>query len=357
LREKKGNLFFSPSSISTALAMTYAGSRGETASEMAKTLHFTLPPERLHPAYAAFLKDLNAEGRKRAYQLSVANALWGQMGYNFLPDFLRLTEANYGAGLQQVDFAGATESARQTINSWVEKQTQDNIKELIKPGLLEPLTRLVLTNAIYFKGNWDSRFKKDLTAEGPFQVAPGTTVQAPLMHQTHEFNYLDSDSFQILELTYVGKELSMVVLLPRQVDGLAALEKDLSAERLRGWIGRMKPQRVVVALPKFKSTSEFALKAELAALGLKQAFIPGRADFSGMNGGKEPLSIAEIIHKAYVDVSEEGTEAAAATAAIGRGGGAPVVPVFEADHPFLFLIRSIRNGSVLFLGRVTDPTK
>jgi serpin B len=356
LRPKDGNLFFSPNSVSTALGMTYAGARGETAAEMAKTLHFTLGQDRLHPAFATLLEQLNAGGKKRGYQLRVANALWGQKGYGFTKDFLTLAQKNYGAGLHEVDFAGATEQARKTINAWVEKQTEDKIKELIKEGMLDSLTRLVLTNAIYFKGDWASQFKKDLTREEPFQLSPAQRVGVPMMRQTHEFNYLDAGTLQILEMPYVGKELSMVVLLPKKVDGLPEVEQSLSTEKVAGWLGKLRKQEVIVSLPKFKTTSEFSLKQELASLGMKRPFAEG-ADFSGMNAGKEELYISEVVHKAFVDVNEEGTEAAAATGVIIKARSAPIQPVFRADHPFVFFIRDTRHDSILVLGRIVDPTK
>lgn len=356
LREQDGNLFFSPNSISTALAMTYAGARHDTADEMAKALHFTLPQEKLHPAFAELLKGLNGEGKKRGYRLNVANRLWGQKGYGFKEDFLKLTKDNYGAGLQEVDFIRATEAARKEINAWVEKQTRDKIKELIKEGILDDTTRLVLTNAIYFKGDWNSQFKKDLTKEERFDDGSDVRITAPMMHQTGAFKYHDAGALQVLEMPYAGKELSMVVLLPKKVSGLAELEKSLSADKLAGWLGKAREQEVVVSLPKFKTTSEFSLKDQLSALGMKKAFTM-QADFSGMNG-REDLYIAAVVHKAFVDVNEEGTEAAAATGVVVDATSAPPPkPEFRADHPFVFLIRDTRNDSVLFLGRIVNPTK
>jgi serpin B len=353
LREKEGNLFFSPESISTALAMTYAGARGETAAEMAKTLHFTLKPDHLHPAFHALIDELNGAGKKRGYQLNVANALWGQEGYHFLKDFLELTRKNYGAGLREVDFARNTEAARKTINAWVEKETQDKIKDLLQPGVIDSLTRLVLTNAIYFKGDWYRQFKKDLTRKEPFHVSAGKKIDVPTMHDTGSFKYLDGGSFQALEMQYKGKELSMVVLLPKKIDGLGELEKTLSADKLADWLPKLREQEVGVSLPKFKMTSEFSLKDTLAAMGMKQLFNAATADLSGMNG-KPDLFVSAVIHKAYVDVNEEGTEAAAATGVVVTLKAA-AHPFFQADHPFAFLIRDNHSGSILFLGRVVNP--
>jgi serine protease inhibitor len=355
LREHDGNLFFSPESISTALAMTYAGARGPTAEQMASTLHFSLGQERLHPAMAALLHDLYAERETKGYQLHTANALWGQKGIPFLPEFLRLVKDNYGAGLNEVDFRNATEQARQTINAWVEKQTNDKIKDLIAKRVLRPDTELVLTNAIYFKGDWASPFKKERTHDAPFQISADEKVSVPLMEQTARFPYLDADTFQALELPYAGNDLSMAVLLPKKADGLAALEQRLTEANVRDWLAKLRPNEVRVALPRFKVESEFDLARTLQAMGMRQAFTPG-AEFSGMDGRRD-LFISAVLHKAYADVNEEGTEAAAATAVLMSRAAARINPVFRADHPFVFLIRDTRSGSILFLGRVVNPSK
>jgi len=356
LKDGEGNLFLSPYSISTALAMTYAGARGETARQMAKTLRLPASGEAVHGAYGSLQGGLNAAGEGGAFELVVANRLWGQKGFEFLPDFLALVEKNYGAGLEQVDFARATEEARKTINAWVEKQTRDKIKDLLKPGILDAMTRLVLTNAIYFKGKWAEEFDKKLTQDEDFFLTPEKKVAAPLMHQTKHFGYFDGGDFQALELAYQGDRLSMVVLLPKAKDGLAALEARLSADKVAEWIGKLRRREVQVALPRFKTTAEFSLAEVLVAMGMRDAF-GGAADFSGMTGAKD-LFISAVVHKAFVDVNEEGTEAAAATAVAMRLTAMPEPPpVFRADHPFLFLIRDTRTGAILFLGRILDPTK
>jgi serpin B len=355
LRAREGNLFFSPYSISAALAMTSAGARGETADEMAKVLHLSLGAEKLAAAEGALDKQINGEGQKRGYQLRTANALWGQKGFAFRPDFLKLTKDGYEAPLREVDFAGATEEARKTINAWVEKQTEDKIKDLLKKGVLNVNTRLVLTNAIYFKGDWQLQFKKDWTRDGPFKVGGDKTVQVPFMNQTERFGYLDAPGLQLLEMPYAGKELSMVVLLPKKADGLAALEKDLTVANLERWLKGAREQKVAVSLPRFKLTAEFDLNKVLSEMGMPSAFGPS-ADFSGMGGSKGELYLSAVVHKAFVDVNEQGTEAAAATAVVVDARSAPVVPVFRADHPFVFLIRDKRSGSVLFLGRLASPS-
>ena len=334
--------------------MTYAGAHGKTAEEMAKTLHFDLPNDKLSAAFGALAKVINGDAAaKRGYQLSTANALWGQKSYPFVPAYLKLTKDTYGAGLHEVDFVGAAEQARQTINAWVEKETHDKIKDLLKQGDVSDATRLVLTNAIYFKGDWASKFKKDLTQEQNFHIAGGKTVKVPLMTQKGDYRYLDGGTFQALEMPYAGKEITMTVLLPKKADGLAELEKNLTTANLTGWLGKLHQTEVNVALPRFKVTAEFKLKPVLSKLGMPIAF-SSRADFTGI-ATKEGLAIDNVIHKAYVDVNEEGTEAAAATAVGIKALAVQVVPDFRADHPFLFMIRDMRSGSVLFLGRLVEP--
>jgi len=368
LRENQGNLFFSPYSISTALAMTYAGARGDTETQMAKVLHFPtlagekVPPEpvmqegQFHSAFGEVVKALNDRAKKGGYELAVANALWGQKGYKLLDDFLRLIETEYGGRLTGVDFVTATESARQTINAWVEKKTRDKIKELLKPGVLDTMTRLVLTNAIYFKGNWQRQFQKDKTRESRFTVLSGEKVDAPMMNQTGEFRYMEAEGFQAIELPYVDNELSMIILLPKQTDGLPEFEKTLKLEDFSRWLDRLHRREVIVSVPKFKMTSQFSLASVLISMGMADAFSAPVADFSGITGSRD-LFISAVIHKAYVDVNEEGTEAAAATGVTMRltSAGPSQTPVFRADHPFLFLIRDNHSGSILFIGRLTNP--
>jgi serine protease inhibitor len=356
LSHQAGDLFFSPESISTALAMAYAGAGGSTASEMAKVLHFTVPPGQLHPAMGALLRDLNASHDD--YQLNVANALWGQQGSAFVDQFLNLLTTDYGAGLQQVDFKGAPEAARSTINQWVEQKTQDKIKDLLAPGSVRPDTRLVLTNAIYFKGSWETQFDKAQTKNEDFYVSQTKSTTTPLMHREGSFGYYDGGTFQVLEIPYKSKALSLIVFLPRERSGLPGLESSMSASNMQQWLSHLAPvPKVIVTIPRFKSTQEFELSNALRALGMPQAFGSG-ADFSGMTG-KRDFAISAVIHKAFVDVNEEGTEAAAATAVTMRAlamraPGAPP-PVFRADHPFVFLIRDNGSRSILFMGRMTDP--
>jgi serpin B len=354
----KGDVFVSPESISLALAMTYTGARGQTAEQMAKTLHFDQPVEQLNAGFAAILKRLNAGGVNNSYQLSIANRLWGQQGFKFLDEFLTVTREQYGAELALVDFLHQTAAARQTINSWVEKQTRDKIKALIGEGDIGPDTRLVLTNAIYFKGDWQAPFEKDATHKGPFHVTANKTADAMLMNHEGSYRFAKDDAVRVLEMPYRGGDLAMVVLLPEKIDGMSALEKSLSVEKLQGWLAGLKNTRVAVTMPKFKMTREFELSKTLAAMGMPLAF-SANADFSGMDGNKD-LSISAVIHKAFVAVDEKGTEAAAATAvAITLAMRRPVEEPerFNADHPFIFLIRDVRSGSILFLGRFTEPAE
>jgi len=246
LRAREGNLFLSPYSISTALAMTYAGARGNTEKQMAQVLHFALPQEKLHPAFKALIAATKADRRKDGLELHVANALWGQKGFAFLEPFLRVTRENYGAGLRTVDFKTQTEAARLTINRWVEEQTREKIKDLLQRGVLNADTRLVLTNAIYFLGDWQSPFEKRATRERPFTLLDGTVIKAPTMHQTGHFAYAEADDVQVLEMPYKSGRAAMVILLPKKKDGLPALEKALSAEALAGWLKTLRMRQVAV---------------------------------------------------------------------------------------------------------------
>lgn len=355
LGKENGNLFFSPYSISSALAMTYAGAQGKTAADMARTLELPFEGQRVATAFGGLMQDLNKPGQPRKYKLSIANRLWGQKGYVFSPEFLKLTREAYGAGLEELDFTKAPDASRQAINAWVEKATQDRIKDLLPPGSVANDTRLVLTNAIYFKASWQDGFSPSVTKSEDFKAAAGKTVKVDMMHHQEVLKALDDDTFQMVQLPYEDRELSMVVLLPRKADGLAALEKQLTAQNLQKWSGQTKAYNVALALPKFRFTSEFSLKKVLSDMGMASAF-SNDADFSGM-ATAEKLHIDAVIHKAFVAVDEKGTEAAAATAVLMRPTSAQVAPplAFRADHPFVFLIRDNATGSILFMGRVAQP--
>jgi serpin B len=352
-----GNLFFSPASISTAFGMAYAGAKGQTAQEMAKVFRFDPSPRKVGEETASLLKQWNAPGADRGYQLAVANALWGQQGYPFLPGFTTQLQSDWGADLHTVDFK-QTEAARETINQWVEKQTQNKIKDLIPSGGIDASIRLVLTNAVYFKAAWDEQFQLRATQPGEFKLAEGKSVDVPMMHQMARFGYLKTDDFSALQMNYAKGELSMIVFLPKKPNGLGEFEKSLTDENLKAWIDHLRQGRsteVRVSFPKFKMTEELQLSRELSRMGMPRAFSSG-ADFSGMNGGAEPLNLSEAFHKAYVDVNEEGTEAAAATAIGVRATAMPMLEAtFTADHPFFFVIRDNESGTILFVGRVVDP--
>jgi serpin B len=358
LRKEGGNLFFSPYSISIALAMTWAGAREATEQEMAKTLHFDLGQDRLHPACGQLIERLNAAGKAGDFELAVANRLWGQADYKILPDFQKTVKTFYGADIAPADFKTNAEGVRKEIDGWVENKTKDKIKDLLQPGVLQPLTRLVLINAIYFKGAWTTAFDKEATTTQPFALESDTKVDVSMMRQVNNFMYAEDETAQVLELPYKENELSMIVLLPRAADGRKALEEKLTVETLKRWTDAMSWKQIDIQLPRFKSTSQFELSNTLDELGMRDAFSP-RADFSGMTGNRD-LFISAVIHKAFVEVNEKGTEAAAATAkflALGFELPEPPRPIeFKADHPFVFLIRDNPSGAILFLGRVMNPT-
>jgi len=355
LKTNPGNIFFSPYSISSALAMTYAGAKGETAKQMARVLHFSLGPNKLHPALAQLTKDLNARGGSGKYELVVANRLWGAKGKTFLPDFLNLVKKYYGAGFEVVDFAASPEKARGIINKWASDQTRGKIQGPVPPGGISPEMKLVLANAIYFKGKWLDPFKKNFTIEGmPFFISPANQVKVPMMYQKEGFSWGETSGLQFLEIPYVGEELSMLILLPVKKDGLASLESRLSPQFIKGLAAYERQEEVEVFLPRFKLEFGTELSDVLPKMGMTNAF-SGAADFSGMTGARD-IFLSKVLHKAMVDVNEEGTEAVAVTFAPAPAPvEAPKVNIFRADHPFLFLIRDNKTGSILFLGRVVDP--
>jgi len=353
-QDQADNIFFSPHSISTALAMTVAGARGETEAEMLKVLHHDQPRDELHRAFGTLVKGLKARGNGSGYRLSIADRLWGQRGYGFLPEYLALTRDHYNAELAQVDFRQHPQETRQTINDWVSQQTEGKIKDLL-PSELSTNTCLVLTDAIYFKANWADQFDKAATHDAPFYVEGRKNILVPMMHRSGQYRLSASDGIKVLELNYEAGEMSMIILLPNDVGGLPTLEAKLTSANLTRWLSGLKPRRVSVAIPRFKSSNQVDLVAPLNALGITKAFMPEQADFSGINGRRD-LFIGAALHQAFVDVHEEGTEAAAATA-IAAGVRSAVTPplIFRADHPFLFLIRDNASGSILFLGRMMNP--
>ncbi len=354
------NVFFSPYSISLALAMTCAGAKGQTVDEMAQALHFLLPADRLHPAFNKLALELASRSQTedlepdQVFQLNVANALFGQSGFSFEKDFLDTLAANYAAGMRLVDYEKDAEAARGKINDWVSGSTNQKIKDIIPPGALDELTRLVLANAVYFKAAWLHPFEPDATQPGPFRMPDGTGIDVPMMHQQSGFSWMQGAGYRALELPYAGWQLSMLILLPDEGES-GNVEARLNADLLDNTFAEMKWGEVILTLPKFKFEWSLGLAGGLGALGMRDAFNPQAADFSGMDG-KRDLYVSQILHKAYVAVDEAGTEAAAATTAIMEASSLPSDLVeFTVDRPFIFIIRDIPTGTILFIGRVTNP--
>jgi len=354
--QQNGNIFFSPYSISTAMAMVDLGARGTTASEIEKAMQFPFSGKRLARAWTAVLDDVNKH--KAGFDLLTANALWAARGIEFRSSYLATARGEFGAKIETLDYVHAAEAARTRINKWVSEATKEKIRELIGQGMLGGDTLLVLTNAIYMKAKWADPFPKAATDQKGTFHAPGGDVTAPMMRRTGTFRFFRGEGVRVLELPYMGKELSMLVVLPEANTGLAAIEKDLTPEKIEAWQAKLAPANVSVTFPRFTSELALDLGDTLQAMGVRRAFgSGGRPDFSGMSE-KEKIAISRVLHKARVDVDEEGTEAAAATAVIAVRSTAirqPPPELFVADHPFLFLIRRNGSNSVLFLGRLMKP--
>ena len=352
------NLFFSPYSISSALAITYEGARGATADEIQSVLHLPANDTLRREGFAGLDAGLNRADTN--YTLRTANALWAEETYPFLPEYIETTRRWYSANVTNLDFVGDSDASRRTINRWVEERTEEKIRDLLPPGSINPMTTLVITNAIYFKGTWVMQFDPAGTTEEEFRVAPGKTVQVPMMHRTDEdavYGYAETDRLQVLDMPYAhgsGNELAMLVLLPKE-DNLTAAEAALDPETLADLRKSLVRERVRVVFPKFTLETEYRLPGTLAAMGMPTAF-SGDADLSGMDG-TDNLLVSDVVHKAFVDVNEEGTEAAAATGVVVniKSARPDTVPVFRADHPFVFLITEKESGTILFAGRVANP--
>ncbi|NWH87341.1 SPB9 protein, partial [Aegithalos caudatus] len=353
------NVFFSPFSISSALSMVLLGSRGSTEAQISKVLSLKNAQE-AHNGYQSLISEINDPNTK--YILRTANRLYGEKTFDFLASFLESSQKSYHAGLEQMDFMHAWEDSRKQINGWVEERTEGKIQNMLAEGILNSLTRLVLVNAIYFKGNWEEQFNKQWTREAPFQMNKNETRPVQMMFKEANFNmtYIGDLQTKILELPYVGNELSMIILLPDSIQdgstGLERLERKLTYEKLMGWINpqMMRSTEVMVSLPKFKLEEDYDLQPILRSMGMPDAFELGKADFSGISSVKE-LVLSEVVHKSFVEVNEEGTEAAAATAAVVENCCAMRVLEFTADHPFLFFIRHNKTCSILFCGRFCCP--
>lgn len=359
----KQNLFFSPYSVATAMAMTREGARGETAVEMDAVLH--LPSggaAAAHTSLAEALKpklvwDHGGDEPRQvpAYELHIANALWGQIGVEFEKSFTTVLRDQYRAPLERIDFADS-DKARETINGWVEKQTKDRIRDIVPPPLPSTDSKLALANAIYFRGAWEKPFEKGLTKAMVFFV-PKIKLAVPMMRNVDRYAYAETDDAQILELPYRGNQTSMVILLPKTPAGIFALEKQLSGAALKRWLDGLKTRNVAAKIPKFELTCPVNLTETLAGMGMQRAFDRDQADFTGMTR-QVPLFVGVVLHKAFVSVDEAGTEAAAATVVMMELGAAPDQdkPIeFVADHPFVFLIRHRPTGCILFMGRLWKP--
>ena len=366
LRGQDGNLFYSPHSISLALAMTYAGAEGQTERQMADTLRFSLPQNRLHPAFNALDQELASRGtyvqsrNGEGFRLNIVNAVWGQQGHPFREAFLDVLAESYGAGVRPTDFTAAPEESRVAINDWVAERTEDRIRDLIPPGIINPLTRMVLTNAIYFNASWIFPFSEADTRDRPFHLLDGGSVDVPMMRTSEDFGYAAGDGYQAVDLPYVGNELSMTVMVPDR-GRFREFEDSLNpalADRITASLGF---RHVTLDLPKFEFESQFRLGETLKSMGMSDAFDSVASDFSGMDGRSclagDPgcLYIREVVHKAFVSVDEAGTEAAAATAVMMQAESAPPSPVsVTVDRPFVFLIRDRETGTILFAGRVLE---
>ncbi|XP_017270712.1 leukocyte elastase inhibitor isoform X2 [Kryptolebias marmoratus] len=359
-KDKTENVFCSPFSISSALAMVMLGARGNTATQMSESLQTKDMQDAVHSDFATLLRQLNKADAP--YALSVANRLFGDQSYQFVEDFLEQTRKHYDAELETVDFSGSSEAARLKINSWVEKETQDKIKEILGQGAVNSLTKLVLVNAIYFKGDWNKQFVASATRDTPFKLNKNETKSVKMMYQKSKFplTYISEADCQILEMPYKGKELSMLIFLPNNMEdnttGLEKLEKQLTYENFVEWTrpDMMDNVEVQVGLPRFKMEAKYDLKTFLIIMGMVDAFDVRKSDFSGMSPAND-LFVSEVYHKAFVEVNEEGTEAAAATAAVMMLRCAMRPSIFIADHPFFFFIRHNPSMSVLFAGRYCSP--
>ena len=356
-KSEKGNIFFSPYSISTALAMTYEGAKGQTAEEMQDVFYFPENDDERRSGYAGLYNELNKKDKE--YKLSTANALWAQQDFVFLDNYFDIVEEYYGGKVTNLDFIRKAEESRTIINDWVEDNTNDKIKDLIPSGVINSMTKLILTNAIYFKGEWVKQFNKDYTSDQDFRVASDEVVKVPMMQCAYdeaEFNYTENSELQILELPYSGDDLSMLIFLPKD-DNITTFEDSITVERLTKWKKDLREQEVNVFIPRFKFETKYFMADTLKEMGMPTAFSADSADFSGMTG-KRDLFISAVIHQAFVEVNEEGTEAAAATAVVMEltsvAEPAPI-PTFRADHPFVFMIQEKETGSILFMGRVSDP--
>lgn len=354
------NLFFSPHSISLALAMTYAGARGDTKTEMAAALNFSLPDADTHAAFNALdlalksRRNLPAETSGDGFALSIVNQTWGQIGTPFEDEFLDVLAVNYGAAMYLLDFASDPDGSRSAINDWVSAQTNDRIVDLLPGGSVTANTRLVLANAIYFKASWSAPFKASRTTQDAFTLQDGSAITAPTMHGNLETAYASGDGWALAEIPYVGEDLDMTVLVP-DAGRFAEIEGALDQPFLDAAWAAATTHDVAFSLPRFTFKTEASLVEPLKVLGMNAAFNSAEADFTGMSTALD-LYITGVYHQAFVAVDETGTEAAAATAVIAGTTSAPEPATLTVDRPFIVLIRDRPTGAILFLGRVLNPT-
>ena len=354
-----GNFFYSPHSISIALAMTYAGAKGQTRDEMAAALHFAQPDAELHAAFNTLDQKLATRGQGaqgadgEPFRLTIANAAWAQRDYAFLPTYLDVLAESYGAGVNLLDFVADPEGGRKTINDWVDVKTEGRIPDLLPEGVVNSLTRLVLTNAVYFNASWDEPFEEEDTVDGAFTLLDGTSITVPLMSQDASHRYAEGSGYRAVEMDYDGDEVSMLVIVP-DAGTFDAFEAELSSAKLDSIVGALEHKEVSLTFPKFEFRTKLSLSQVLTDMGMPTAFT-GSADFSGMNG-TGGLQIQDVIHEAFVKVNEAGTEAAAATAVVGGLTSAPEYVELDVTRPFFFVIRDEETGAALFIGRVVDPS-
>jgi len=375
LKTNEGNLFFSPYNIANALAIVYAGAKKETETQMSKVLHNNLPQKEFHSSFAKLIKMLSdsslrqgfggrhaldpfgkPQGKAKAkYDLDIASKLFIQDGFKLLTPFVNTIKTNYTDAFAQINFANS-KAASDTINRWVSEKTKDKIKKIVSADDFNELTRLVIASAIYFKGKWVKQFKKTNTAISTFHVNKEKKIDVHMMHQTESFKYMESDAFQMVELPYLGDSLSMIIILPKEIDGLKKIEPTLTIENIKKWLAHLKEEKIRVSLPRFKMEESYKLKQYLSQMGMPLAF-SNEADFSGIDGTTN-LTISKILHKTFIETDEQGTEAAAATAVVMRLKSVYMpMQSFVADHPFIILIKEKQNDLILFMGRVAEPTK
>jgi serpin B len=358
---RSGNISWSPFSISASLAIAYAGAQGNTRKQMASALRFSLHQEDHNASFESLWLTLKKLEDKGGVSLDYANSLWPQKGFEILPEYREILKTYHGASVTSLDYQLQPGEASQTINRWVEERTKGKIKDIIPPNAINSGTKMVLTNAICFRGDWEQKFEDDSTEDSEFFLSSDNSVKTRLMKRSGTFNYADTGSLQILEMSFAGGDLSMVALLPRERDGINLLEADLSSDNFKLWKNKMVSTKVLVHFPKFEITSSFDLSEALVSIGMVDAFSSKDANFDGIaRRNDSALYLSSVIHKAFVEVNEGGTQASASTSIMLSDGlslSDPQIAVFRADHPLIFLIQENQTGTILFMGRVSEPTK